>query len=148
MTKNNGKMSLLVLFFSPTAKQIHATGFCGKNYFDLIDKKSDENGQILITEPKINEDNFIVINIYNSNTEPEQLKTFSVLQNMLDDIEISNKQIVFEDDFNLMFDCKLDTNGGNPVLKRNSIAKFGEYETPQKSYTLHQNQVSGFIIED
>ena len=70
-----------------------ATGFCGKNSFDLIDQNSDENGRILIIEAKINEDNFIIINIYNSNTEFEQLKTFSILQNMLDDKEISNKQI-------------------------------------------------------
>ena len=42
---------------------------------------------------------------------------------MLDDIEISNKQIVFWDDFNLMFDCKLETNGGNPVLKKKFLAK-------------------------
>ena len=39
---------------------------------------------------------------------------------MLDDIETSNKQIVFGADFNLIFDCKLETNGGNPVLKRKS----------------------------
>ena len=103
-----------------------ATGFCGKNSFDLIDQKSDENERILITKAKINEDNFIIINIYNSNTESEQLKTFSILQNMLDDIEISNKQIVFGGDFNLIFDCKLETNGGSPVLKKKSIAKLIE----------------------
>ena len=62
-----------------------ATGFCGKNSFDLIDQKSDKNGFILIIEAKINEDNFIVINIHNSNTESEQLKTVSILQNMPDD---------------------------------------------------------------
>ena len=61
------------------------TGFCGKNSFDLIDQRSDENGRILIIEAKIN-NNFIVINIYNSNTEYQQFKTFSILQSMLDDI--------------------------------------------------------------
>ena len=96
------------------------TGFCGKNSFDLIDQRSDENGRILIIEAKINGDNFIVINIYNSNTESEQLKTFSIFQIMLDDIETSNKLIVFWGDFNLIFDCKLETNGGNPVLKKKS----------------------------
>ena len=121
MANNNGKMSLMVLFFFSNGKANSCdigTRFCRKNSFDLIDQKSDENGRILITEPKISEDNFIVINIYNSNTELEQLKTFSMLQNMLDDIEIFKKQVVFGDDFNLIFDCKLETNGGNPVLKR------------------------------
>ena len=42
---------------------------------------------------------------------------------MLDDIEISNKQMVFGGDFNLIFDCKLESNGGNPVLKKKSIVK-------------------------
>ena len=37
------------------------TNSCG----DLIDQKSNENGRILIIEAKINENNFIVINIYN-----------------------------------------------------------------------------------
>ena len=88
-----------------------------------MDAWTHENGRILIIEAKINDDNFIVINIYNSNTESEQLKTFSILQNMLDGINISNKQIVFWGDFNLIFDCKLETNDGNPVLKKKSLAK-------------------------
>ena len=58
---------------------------CGKISFDLIDQRSDENGRILIIEAKIN-NNFIVINIFNSNTEYQQFKTFSILQSMLDDI--------------------------------------------------------------
>ena len=64
-------MSLMVLFCSLTAKQILAVfqpDFVEKCFFDLIDRKSDENERILIIEAKINEDNFIVINIYNSNT--------------------------------------------------------------------------------
>ena len=45
-----------------------ATGILQSNFFfDLIDQKSGENWQILITEAKINEDNFILINIYSSN---------------------------------------------------------------------------------
>ena len=36
---------------------------------------------------------------------------------MLDDIETSNKQIVFGGDFNLIFDYKLETNAGKPLTK-------------------------------
>ena len=71
-----------------------ATKFGGKNSFDLIDQKSDENERIIITEAKMNDNYFIVISIYNSNKDSEQSKTFSILQNMLNDIKISNKQIV------------------------------------------------------
>ena len=52
-----------------------------------------------------------------------QLKTFSILQNMLDDIEIYNKKIIFGGDFNLILDCKLETNGGNLILRKKSLAK-------------------------
>ena len=39
---------------------------------------------------------------------------------------ITKKNIVFEGNFNLMFDCKLDTSGGNPILKKKSLAKLIE----------------------
>ena len=71
---------------------------------------------------------------------------------MLDDIEISNKQIVIAGDFNLIFDCKLETSGGNPVLKKKSVAKLIKINEsqnlcdiwririhPKKHYTFHQN---------
>ena len=64
-------------------------------------RKKFKNGGILIIKAKINEGNFLVISIYNSNTEYEQLKTFSILKNMVDDIEVSIKQIVFWGDFPL-----------------------------------------------
>ena len=42
------------------------------------------------------------------------------------DIDISNKQIVFGGDFNLIFHCKLKTSVGNPVLKKKSLPKLNE----------------------
>ena len=35
------------LWYGKTNSCGAASGFCGKNYFDLIDQKSDENGRIL-----------------------------------------------------------------------------------------------------
>ena len=32
---------------------------------------------------------------------------------------ITEKNIVFGGDFNLIFDCKFDASGGNPILKKN-----------------------------
>ena len=40
---------------------------------------------------------------------------------MLDDIEISNKQIVFEGDFNLTFNCKLERNGRISALSKSLV---------------------------
>ena len=42
---------------------------------------------------------------------------------MLDDIEISNKQKVFVGDFNVIFDCELETSSENLVLKKKSLTK-------------------------
>ena len=118
-------MSSVVLFFSlgKTNSCSVVNAFCEKNSLDLIDQKSDENGQISIIEAKINENSFIVINIYKSNTESEQLKTFSIMQNILDDKKVSNKQTGFGGDFNLIFDSKLETNGGYPVPKKETSTK-------------------------
>ena len=85
-----------------------AIGFCWKKSFNLIDQRSDEDGRILLIEAKTNDNNFIVINIYNPKTESEQLITFSILQNMLDVIDFSDKQIVFWGDLSLMFVHKLE----------------------------------------
>ena len=115
MKKSNGKLSLIFFPHGKVNSCGVTTRFCRKSFFHLIDQKCDENGRILIIEAKINKDNFIVINIFNSSTDSEQLKTISILQNILGDIDISSKQIIFGGDFNLIFDCKLETNGGNPV---------------------------------
>ena len=39
---------------------------------------------------------------------------------------ITKKNIVFGSDFNLIFDCKFDPSGGNPILKKKSLAKLTE----------------------
>ena len=64
-------MQLIIILFKTMLRE-HRPLKRHSNYF----RKSDEIGPILITEAKINEDNFIVISTYNSNTEPEQLKTY------------------------------------------------------------------------
>ena len=63
MRKNEEFNGPLFFSHSKTNSCGIATGFCGKNYFNLIDQKNDEDGRNLIIEAKINEDNFIVINI-------------------------------------------------------------------------------------
>ena len=39
------------------------------------------------------------------------------------------KQIIMAGDFNLLFDSKLDAQGGNPTLKKKSLAKPIELRT-------------------
>ena len=69
----------------------------------------------------------MLINFCNSNSEFEQLSTFSSLQKLLvKSDDYSKKSIVFRGDFNLIFDQKFDASGGNPILKKKSLAKLIE----------------------
>ena len=71
----------------------------------------------------MNGTNFLLIIFYNSNTEPEQLSTFST-QRLPEKLDGYNKNsIVSGGDFNLIFDCKFDASGGNPILKSKYLPK-------------------------
>ena len=67
-------------------------------------------------------------------------------------------QRAFGCDFNVVVDCELETNGGNPVLKKKSLTKLIKINESlnlcdiwrirnllKKYYTFHQSQASGFI---
>ena len=136
-----------------------AIGFYGTKSFELINKIEDKAGRILVIEAKIDDDTLLLVNIYNSNTESEQLLTLSELCLMLDNIDnLSNKKIIFGGDFNMIFDPILEAQGGNPVLKKKSIAKIIQIKENldlcdiwrirnpnRKRYTFRQTHVSGFI---
>ena len=97
-----------------------ASSYCGTEDFKVVNTACNKNGQILIFDTELNGTNFLLINFYNSNTESEQLSTFSTLQKLLEKFDDYNKKnIVFGGDFNLIFDCKFNASGGNPILKKN-----------------------------
>ena len=118
----------------------------------IIDKKSDQNGRILIIVAKVNDKKFLLVHLYNSNTEFEQIKMLETLE----DIDnISDKKIILGGDLSLLFDCNLEACGDNPVSKKKSLTKFIEIkETPNlcsifrtrnptfKRYTFRQNHLS------
>ena len=95
-----------------------AIGYCGTEDFKVINTACNKNGRILIFDAELNGTNFLLISFYNSNTESEQLSTFSTLQKLLENLIIT-KKIVFRGDFNLIFDCKFDASGRNPILEKN-----------------------------
>ena len=71
-----------------------------------------------------NDDKYILINIYNDNTETDQLKTLDILDKLLDEHDIDGECCpIFGGDFNVIFDTLLDASGGKPTLKKRSIAK-------------------------
>ena len=117
MMNKNGKTMLGVLY-------------CGTEAFKVVNTACDKNGPILILNAKLNGTNFLLINFYNTNSEPEQLSSFSTLQKLLEEVDdYSKRNIVFGGGFDLIFDCKFGASRGNPKevssetnrSKRNSL---------------------------
>ena len=91
---------------------------------EVINKKCDYYGRILLLEINIDDRIFVLINIYNTNNELDQVKTFTDLSEILERVDnIQNKNIIFVGDFNIIFDSFLDAQGGNPILKKHTVAK-------------------------
>ena len=77
---------------------------------------SDNSGRILVSDVTINATEYLLINPYNKNTEPEQLKILESLSKILKDFwDLNEKHIFFAGDFNLFFHQKLKSAGGNPI---------------------------------
>ena len=75
-----------------------------------MDKKNDKNGCILILDVMVDETNFVLVNIYNPNTETEQVMTLLDLGKMLETIkDFSDKHIVLAGNFNFFFGKSLDS---------------------------------------
>ena len=133
--------------------------FIGSKRLFIRNKLSDNDGRILILDADIDDRNFSLINFYNHDTEAEQLKTLSKLTEMLTKLHLTqNNNIICAGDFNLLFNIKLESYGGNPVFKKRSVRKIFELKetynltdiwrirNPKaKQYTFRQKHVSGFL---
>ena len=90
----------------------------------LRKQQTDKEGRISILDVVIKDSEYILINLYNANTENEQI---DVLSKLLEDFDISlTKQLVMVGDFNLFFNSKLEAQGRNPTLKNKPLAKLIE----------------------
>ena len=108
---------------------------------------------------KVSNNDFLLINLYNTNKESEQLSTLSTLCNLLDDItDLYCKNIILGGDFNIFCNLTYKALGGNPKMKNKSVAKFihikeilglcdiWQIRNPKKKrYTFRQQHVTGFI---
>ena len=89
------------------------TGYLGNNKIKINKIKNHNQGRILIVDADTDEEIFVLINLYNANTETEQIKTICDLDQLLSDFCLdSNKKKVLAGDFNLLFDPSLEASGG------------------------------------
>ena len=82
---------------------------------------------ISILDANIDDENFILINLYNPDTETEQLKTLSKLTEMLTKLHLTqNNNIICTGDLNLFFNVNLESYRGNLIFKKHSVRKIFE----------------------
>ena len=69
-----------------------AIAFLGSKSLEVVDTKNDRQGRILVLDIKICDKELLLVNLYNANTEKEQLDTLIKLSEMLNSIpNIINK---------------------------------------------------------
>ena len=125
----------------------------------LKKQETDKEGRILILDVSVNDSEYILINLYNANTEKEQINVFSNMLALLKKFDINpTKQIIIAGDFNSLFDSKLDAQVRNPTMKKKSLAKLIELKESydlcdiwrvrnmkSRQFTFTQQHSSGFI---
>ena len=132
--------------------------FYSRIMYTLAKMASDKHGRNLIIEALIDDTEFIFINLYNANTENDQLTTSLELTNLLENLDLTkNKPRIFAGDFNLFLDQSLEAKGGNLCLKKQSLSKLLQVkeklnlcdiwriQNPRlKQYTFRQQYFFGF----
>lgn len=65
--------------------------------------------------------NFVLTNLYNPNTENEQVEVLNTLLTMMKTVDMNeNSNLLLAGDFNVFFDTNLECCGGNPPFKQKS----------------------------
>ena len=81
-----------------------------------------------------------MINLYNANTENEQINVLRSLFELLEEFDISpTKQPFMAGDFNLFFNSKLEGQGGNPTLNMIYVIYGGLEIRKLNGSLLHKN---------
>ena len=72
-------------------------------------QQTDKEGRMLIRDVAINDSEYILINLYNSDNAKEEIDVLNNIFVLLEKFDTnSKKQLIVAGDFNLFFDSKLD----------------------------------------
>ena len=133
--------------------------YIGTHNFVVNNQKTDNDSRILILDVTINDVNFVLINLYNANTETEQVSVLNNLSSLLETFDVTlEKNLIFAGDFNLFLSSNFDAKGGKPAIKKKSLAKLIQLKesydlcdiwrirNPARStFTFRQKHSTGFI---
>ena len=86
--------------------------YLGNKKFLVNKTRKYHNGRLLIIEAKMEAEIFILLNLYNSNSETEQLQTLSNVDLLLSDFSLGDKKtLVFDRKLYLFFNQALEALG-------------------------------------
>ena len=118
--------------FRGTLKFLHGTndsrgvliGFTENLDFTIESEHRDQELRYLLLKCIIQGHSLLLINLYNANQESNQVKVVSDLLELLGMIDIDpDSKITFGGDMNVIFDILLESDGGNPFLKTNTLSR-------------------------
>ena len=98
-------------------------------FSESFDKKilkyvDDKNGRIQLLAFEHKNRKYLVVNIYNNNIEKDQVETLKKIDNLMGNFQnLEEYSIIMGGDWNFILDKNLDSYGGNPKLKLNSITE-------------------------
>ena len=132
-------------------------GFLGNKNLKCSKIRTDSNSRIIVLVAEIDDEVVLLINLYNPNTEAEQVKTICEFEQMLDIFSLDYYKFFFfffAGDF--FFNSNLEAAGGNPALKSvskitqlpkiyNLIGIWRIHSPFSKCYTCRKNHISGYI---
>ena len=92
--------------------------------FKILNNYRDTDGRTLVLKCIMEDSPYLLINFYNANRQNEQLKALQHLNEIIYGIELeSDTRFIFGGDFNIIYDIKLDADGGSPSQILPSISK-------------------------
>ena len=87
--------------------------FFGKNKICVNSGITEKHGRILIGSE------YILVNIYNANTDSERLKFLNDRRELIEKVNITQgKEIILAGGYNLFSDSNLEAMGGKPILNK------------------------------
>ena len=93
--------------------------------FTVEKEMKDIKRKSLILNNNIQNSKYLLINLYNANTEQQQVDTLEDVSSMLDQIDLDSKyKLIWGGDSNFYFDLSSEADGGKSSIKLASIAKF------------------------
>ena len=84
----------------------------------------------MILDVSINDSEYILINLYNANTEKDHRDVINNMFALLEKFDTNRKSTSFWWEILVdFFESKLDAKGGNPTIRKKSLAKLLEIMT-------------------